>query len=114
MVSIGALGGAIVLMVVIMIDDLGPAQTQSGDPLTPYRAQRETYLEKYRVEGRIEHELLIPAASGIAALVQNSRRGRDGLWRGSSSRADAAAALRLAPAGPAIRSGAADDVRAGR
>src|ERR1700716_3611215 len=73
MVSIGALGGAIVLMVVIMIDDLGPAQTQSGDPLTPYRAQRETYLEKYRVEGRIEHELLIPAASGIAALVQNSR-----------------------------------------
>jgi hypothetical protein len=31
MVSIGTLGGAIVLKVVVMIDDLGPTQAQSGD-----------------------------------------------------------------------------------
>jgi hypothetical protein len=63
---------ALVLMAVVMVDFLGRAEAQPSDPLTSYRAQREAFIETYRVEGRIDRERLTPVASGLAALVQNS------------------------------------------
>ena len=66
------LGGALLLTVVVMVDLLGHATAQPADPLMPYRAQRDAYIEAYRVEGRIDRERLIPLATKLAALVQSS------------------------------------------
>ena len=55
-----------------MVDLLGHAAALPADPLMPYRAQRDAYIETYRVEGRIDRERLIPLATELAALVQSS------------------------------------------
>jgi hypothetical protein len=64
--------GAAVLTVAVMSDFAGHTQVQAGDPLAPYRAQRDAFVDAYRVAGRIERERLIVAANELAVLVQNS------------------------------------------
>jgi len=62
----------LVLAAAAMATFLGRADAQPADPAAPYRAQRDAFIETYRVEGRIESERLPPIASGLAALAQSS------------------------------------------
>jgi hypothetical protein len=66
------LGGALVVMAVVMVDLFGRAEAQPADPLASYRAQRDTVIETYRVEGRLDRERLTPVAHGLSALVESS------------------------------------------
>ncbi len=64
--------GVLALMAVIMVDLFGRAVAEPADPLAAYRAQRDSFIETYRIEGRIDRERLPQIASGLAALVQSS------------------------------------------
>ena len=49
-----------------------PASAQPMDPLAAYRAQRDAFIEAYRVGGTIDLSQLAPAERGLATLVQRS------------------------------------------
>ena len=59
-------------LAVVMVDSLGRANAQPADPFAPYRAQRDAFVDAFRVDGRIDCEQLAPVASGLAALVRSS------------------------------------------
>ena len=54
-----------------MVDLLGHAAAQPADPLMPYRAQRDAYIETYRVEGRIDLLEILDVISNRLLLVSN-------------------------------------------
>jgi hypothetical protein len=60
------------LIALVVTSSSHSTAAQPADPLVSYRAQRDAFVDAYRVAGRIERERLNPAASGLAALVQNS------------------------------------------
>ena len=67
------LGGnlaAVVAFIVISMSD--PVAAQRVDPLAAYRAQRDAFIEAYRIRGTIDLSQLAPTESGLAELAQRS------------------------------------------
>src|SRR6185312_5990215 len=60
------------LLAAVAVASFGHANAQPIDPVAKYRAQREAFVDAYRVDGQIDLARLAPIASGLSAIVQSS------------------------------------------
>ncbi|HTI80331.1 MAG TPA: CHAT domain-containing protein [Acetobacteraceae bacterium] len=65
-------GNLVALVVLVVMSTADPAAAQSADPLAAYRAQRDAFIEAYRISGAIDMSKLAPVESGLVGLVQRS------------------------------------------
>ena len=63
--------GALVAVFVVATIVIGDASAQTDSALAPYRAQREAFVEAFRVEGRIDRDSLAPSIRALESLVQS-------------------------------------------
>jgi hypothetical protein len=66
------LSSVVTLVVVSLVASTGRAEAQSADPLTPYRTERDAFVQTFRIDGRIDSERLVRLAGALDALVQRS------------------------------------------
>ncbi len=58
--------------VIVMISSANLSAAQTGDPVAPFRAEREAVVEGFRVGGSIDAASLAVAARGLEAVTQNA------------------------------------------
>lgn len=68
----GLAGNLVFFVALIVMSATDPTFAQGVDPLAAYRAQRDAFIEAYRVRGTIDELQLVPVESGLADLVQRS------------------------------------------
>ena len=68
----GWAGNLLTLVAFIMVVSTDPTAAQSTDPLAAYRAQRDAFIEAYRVDGTMDPSRLVSTETGLAALVRGS------------------------------------------
>src|SRR5579859_440181 len=65
-------GDLLTLVALIMVSSIDSVVAQPADPLAAYRAQRDAFIEAYRVGGTADPSRLVPAETGLTALVLRS------------------------------------------
>ena len=65
-------GYVLILIGLMAMSAADPVAAQPVDPVAAYRAQRDAFIEAFRVRGTIDVAQLAPVESGLAALVHNS------------------------------------------
>ena len=65
-------GTLLTLVALIMVSSIDPVVAQPADPLAAYRAQRDAFIEAYRVSGTADPSRLVPTETGLRVLVQRS------------------------------------------
>src|SRR5215831_11662219 len=61
-----------ILVTLVMVCLAGTSAAQPADPIAPYRAIRDAFIEGYRVRGSLDRGRLLPAAAGLRALAAAS------------------------------------------
>ncbi len=57
---------------IVMISSANLSAAQTGDPVAPFRTQREAVVEGFRIGGSIDTAGLVIAARGLEAVAQNA------------------------------------------